>query len=84
MNGAPLPIATAEPDDAAEAGAGAELATAAELVAGAGEALVAATLVVDAAEAGAGAELDGVLDAVFFDEEQAAISVAPTATSAAA
>jgi len=74
-------MATAEPEDAAEAGAGAELATAAELVAGAGGALVAAALVDPAA--GAGAELDGVLDAVFFDEEQAAIIVALTATSAA-
>jgi len=71
-------MATADPEDAADAGAGAELATAAELVAAGAEGAL-----VDAPAAGAGAELDAVLDAVFFDEEQAAISVAPTATSAA-
>jgi hypothetical protein len=83
VNGAPLEIETAEPEDA---GADAELAgVAAELVAGAGaDALVAAALVAAAlvVAAGAGVELDAVLDVVFFDE-QAATSVALTATSAA-
>ena len=84
VNGAPLPIATAEPEDTAEEGAGAaELATAAEVVAGAeAAALVAGAALVDVLAAAAGVELDAVLDADFFDEH-AATSVTLTATIAA-